>query len=146
MQQIIKQLDAIIKDYSAKFLNITEQEFSLKPAPEKWSKKEIIGHLIDSAQNNIRRFVTVQYETNPHVLYQQDIWVAAQDYQYYHTKELILLWQLLNKHIGIILKKMPADKYQQWCNTGKQKEELHTVEFLAQDYIAHLLHHLKQIV
>jgi hypothetical protein len=146
MQQVVEQLEAIVNEYSAKFLNLSEEVMSFKPAADKWSKKEIIGHLIDSAQNNIRRFVTAQYQTNPHVVYEQDIWVSTQHYRDYNTAALINLWQLLNKHIVIVLKNMPVEKYQQQCNTGKEKDELHTLEFLATDYITHHLHHLKQIV
>jgi hypothetical protein len=146
MQQAIEQLEAIVNEYSPKFLNLSEETFSFKPAVNKWSKKEIIGHLIDSAQNNIRRFITAQYQTKPHVVYEQDIWVSTQHYQDYNSAELINLWQLLNRHIIVILKNMPVEKYQQQCNTGKEKEELHTLEFLATDYITHHLHHLKQIV
>ena len=146
MEEVVQQLENIINTYPDKFLHFTEAELSLKPAADKWSKKEIIGHLIDSAQNNIRRFVVAQYKINPHVVYAQNNWVATQRYQEYNSKDLITLWQLLNKHIVVILKNMPAEKYQLQCNTGKEKEEWHTIEFLAKDYITHHIHHLKQII
>ena len=146
MHQEVEQLEAIVNEYSVKFFNFSEETLSFKPVINKWSKKEIIGHLIDSAQNNIRRFVTAQYQTNPHVVYEQNIWVSVQHYQDYNSVALINLWQLLNRHIVLILKNIPVEKYQQQCNTGKEKEELHTLEFLASDYITHHLHHLKQIV
>jgi hypothetical protein len=146
MQQVVEQLETIANEYSAKFLNLSEEALSFKPAADKWSKKEIIGHLIDSAQNNIRRFITAQYQTNPHVVYEQDIWVSTQHYRDYNTAALINLWQLLNQHIIVVLKNMPVEKYQLQCNAGKENEALHTLEFLAIDYITHHLHHLKQIV
>lgn len=146
MQQLVEQLEAIVNEYSAKFLNLSEVTLSNKPATNKWSKKEIIGHLIDSAQNNIRRFVTAQYQHNPHVVYEQDIWVSIQHYKDYDSAALINLWQLLNKHIVVLLKNMPVENYQRQCNTGKGQQQLHTLEFLATDYITHHLHHLKQIV
>jgi hypothetical protein len=146
MQEVVQQLKNIVNTYTVQFLNFTEAELSHKPSATKWSKKEIIGHLIDSAQNNIRRFVVTQYETTPHIVYAQNEWVSIQNYQLYNSKELIELWSLLNKHIAVILKNMPAEKYQLQCNTGKGQEELHTIEFLATDYITHHLHHLKQIV
>jgi len=145
MEEVAQQLENIINTYTVKFLNFTEAELSLKPSADKWSKKEIIGHLIDSAQNNIRRFIVTQYETTPHVVYAQDDWVRIQNYDQYNSKDLITLWALLNKHIVVILKNMPAEKYQLQCNTGKGQEELHSIEFLATDYITHHLHHLKQI-
>ena len=145
MQEVIKQLNEIVTEYFIRFSNLPDDELSLKTAPGKWSKKEIIGHLIDSAQNNVRRFITVQYQTNPHVVYNQDVWVSAQNYQQYNNTDLILLWQLLNKHICIALQNIPVEKYQHVCNTGKGQDELYTIEFLAKDYIVHHLHHLKQI-
>jgi hypothetical protein len=84
MQDIVTALNAIAIEYSGRYSNLSEKELSLKPAPGKWSLKEIIGHLVDSAQNNIRRFVTVQYQTNPHVVYGQDTWVSVQSYQHYN--------------------------------------------------------------
>ena len=145
MQEVIKQLSALTNDYAEKFKQFSEEELTAKPNPAKWSKKEIIGHLVDSAQNNIRRFIVGQYENNPNIVYYQDQWVTMQDYQHYSTTELIQLWQSLNKHVCIILKNMPVENYQRICNTGKQKEELHSIEFLAKDYVDHHLHHLKQI-
>ncbi|MGG9963487.1 DinB family protein [Ferruginibacter sp. SUN106] len=146
MEETAQQLDNIVNTYSVEFLNFTEAELALKPAADKWSKKEIIGHLIDSAQNNIRRFIVTQYETTPHIVYAQDNWVSIQNYKEYNSKDLITLWSLLNRHIVVILKNMPVANYQLQCNTGKEQEQLHTIEFLAKDYITHHLHHLKQIV
>ena len=145
MKTVTAALEEIISNYSVQFLNFTEAELSFKAAPGKWSKKEIIGHLIDSAQNNARRFIVAQYETNPHVVYAQNDWVAIQNYQACNSKDLIMLWQLANKNIVAILKNMPVEKYLLQCNTGKEQEQLHTIEFLATDYITHHLHHLKQI-
>jgi hypothetical protein len=115
---------------------------SNKPSPSKWSKKEIMGHLIDSAQNNIRRFIVAQYEDSPYIRYDQDQWVAISNYQQYSYQDLIDLWQLLNKHIVMILKNMTPEMAQRNCRT----EDAHTVEFLATDYIRHLKHHLHQVL
>ena len=138
-------MEALIAEYTEKFNAIPENEFVQKPAPGKWSKKEIIGHLIDSAQNNIQRFVRTQYIDKPHVVYNQDAWVAAANYQAYDRGSLIQLWQLLNKHICVILANMPAEIYTRECNVGRDMEKLVTVQFLAEDYVAHHLHHIKQI-
>jgi DinB superfamily len=145
MQQVIKQLEDILAAYTSRLQSIPEKDFAIKLSAEKWSKKEILGHLVDSAQNNIQRFVRAGYENRPHVVYDQDVWVAAQGYQNYPTAALIMLWQLLNKHICTILNNMQPDIYSRLCDTGRDEETLYTVEFLAKDYIVHLVHHLKQI-
>ena len=65
MQTIIAQLEKIINDYTPQLKQLSEDDLSFKPSPAKWSGKELLGHLIDSAQNNIRRFVVAQYEERP---------------------------------------------------------------------------------
>jgi hypothetical protein len=145
MTEAINQLQNIVTEYTGRLQSIPEDAFSLKPLPAKWSKKEILGHLVDSAQSNIRRFVVAQYEDKPHIVYSQDAWVAAQAYHDYNSNDLITLWALLNKHICIILKNMPPAAYSRLCNTGKEQEKLYTLQFLADDYVSHHLHHLNQI-
>src|SRR5258708_3688319 len=55
-EEVIKQLEALLDEYTGLLINIPERDFSFKPSAIKWSKKEILGHLVDSAQNNIQRF------------------------------------------------------------------------------------------
>src|SRR5664279_2297750 len=107
MEKTINQLQSIIAKYGAQLNNLTEEQWSYKPNPAKWSRKEVLGHLIDSAQNNIRRFIVAQYEARPKIVYAQDAWVAAADYQNYVTNDLISLWVLLNRHICRVLKNIP---------------------------------------
>ena len=78
MQKITDELTFIIWKFAEKFRGLPEAAFYAKPDPYKWSKIEILGHLIDSAQNNLRRFICVQYESMmPWIVYQQDAWVTA---------------------------------------------------------------------
>jgi hypothetical protein len=142
MKSIVDQLDMVVREYLPLLKNIPEEEFSCKTSPGKWSKKEILGHLVDSAQNNIRRFIVAQYEEKPKITYNQDKWVAISNYQHYNSVELIELWRLLNKHICQVLKNMSAEAAQR----ESQTEDLHTLEWLASDYIKHMKHHLHQVL
>ena len=142
MKNTIQQLEHIIASYTSQLREISEAVIAAKPAPGKWSGKELIGHMIDSAQNNIRRFVVVQYDEKPKIVYAQDSWVVVADYQHYAVNDLIDLWALLNKHIVILLKNMPATMAEKEVMT----EQLHTVAWLAEDYNKHLLHHLHQVL
>jgi hypothetical protein len=81
MKSTIETLHQIIADYSQALTLVSEKDFSSKPIPRKWSKKEILGHLVDSAQTNIRRFVVAQYEKDPVIIYKQDNWVSISNYQ-----------------------------------------------------------------
>lgn len=142
MQETITELEKIINKYTPLLTSLDKNVFEAKPSLNKWSKKEIVGHMIDSAQNNIRRFIVAQYEDEPHIVYRQDDWVKISNYQNYPAKDLVDLWVLLNKHICIILKNIPAEKQKSICVTEKS----HTIEWLASDYNKHLLHHLHQVL
>jgi hypothetical protein len=119
--------------------------WNYKPAPEKWSKKEIIGHLIDSAQINLQRFVRCTYEEKFKLTYEQVEWVQAQRYQDADINDILSLWELLNRQIVRVLQNYPAGRLSAQCDNSKTTVSLHTVEWLAQDYVDHLKHHLRQV-
>jgi len=147
MKKTIQELQEIIDLFSQKISAIPEAEFSAKHTPNKWSKKEVLGHLTDSAQNNLRRFICGQYDTTPpKIVYEQDFWVKANDYQAKRSSHVILLWRLVNEQICSVLRTMPAANYSQSCDTGKQEEQLHSLQWMAEDYVKHMKHHLNQII
>jgi hypothetical protein len=106
-------------------------DWTFQPVQGKWSPKEILGHLIDSAYNNLQQFVRCTYESGFTLVYAQDKWVAAQNYRDADINELLSLWQLINNY--------PPDRWQAVCND-------YTVEFLANDYNQHMSHHSGQIM
>ncbi|NOT77226.1 MAG: DinB family protein [Cyclobacteriaceae bacterium] len=146
MKKTINELQEIVIAYSERFTRISESDFVNRPAPEKWSKKEVVGHLIDSAQSNLRRFVVAQYEANPKITYDQNFWVTSNDYQHQPSTDVIQLWKLLNLQICAVLKSMSVENYTRTADTGKQSVQLHTLEWLAEDYVKHLKHHINQII
>jgi len=145
MKHIAAELRTVVTEYTTRFSELQEEEWAAKPNPAKWSKKEVLGHLIDSALNNHRRFLVTQYVQNQNVVYDQDRWVALQDYQNADTRALIQLWRLLNLQIARILETMPETVWNNQCDTGKNGSEIHNLEWLASDYIPHMRHHLGQI-
>ncbi len=145
MNGIALEIERTVEMHASVISGMSDAELGFKESPEKWSKKEIMGHLIDSAQNNIQRFVRGQYEDTPRIIYAQDDWVRLQDYQKYKKDDLVQLWVLINRHLCRILVAMEPANYEMNCNTGKSAVELHSMAFLAKDYLIHLLHHLNQI-
>ncbi|GAC1302733.1 MAG: hypothetical protein NVSMB24_07760 [Mucilaginibacter sp.] len=125
--------------------NQEQIDWDFKPGAGKWSKKEIIGHLVDSAQINLQRFVRCTYEENFKLVYAQEEWVAAQRYQEAGIDELLTLWRSLNRQIVRVLEGYPPGRLTARCDSSKTGVSLHTVEWLAQDYVDHLQHHLKQV-
>jgi hypothetical protein len=143
MKIVIRELRDIVNAYTKKIEAIPEAEFSAKPLPYKWSKKEVLGHLIDSAQNNLRRFIVGQYEAQPpFIAYQQDFWVVSNQYQQMNKEDVIQLWRLINLRICAVLENMPVENYTKQCNSGT----LHTLQWLAEDYEKHMKHHINQII
>src|SRR5215831_14608376 len=142
MKEIALKLNKIIDDQLPSLQTISQEKFQFKPSPTKWSKKEILGHLVDSAQNNLRRFIVAQYDERPKIVYNQDKWVAISNYQQYETTELIDFWYRLNKHICHVLTFLPDEMSKRLVET----EQMHELKWLAEDYIRHLLHHLHQVL
>jgi uncharacterized damage-inducible protein DinB len=147
MQDTIKELGQVIEAYAQKITSLPDDEFSAKPDSKKWSKKEVLGHLIDSAHNNLRRFICGQYESAPpKIVYDQDHWVISNNYSSMDSEELILCWRLINRRIIAVLSQMPTSNYAKLCDTGKNETQLHSIEWLAEDYVKHMKHHLNQII
>jgi hypothetical protein len=143
MQNVISELLKIINGYFSVLSNITPEQWETSSGPGKWTKKQILGHLIDSAANNHQRFVRAQFEDNPLIRYDQNNWVTLQNYKDEPAEILLGLWFNYNRHIAFILKNIPADKIKNPCNTGKI--ESFTLQWIAEDYIRHMKHHLEQI-
>ena len=144
---IPETLRGLVTNHINRLQEIDDEAFSAKPNLLKWSKKEILGHLIDSAQNNLRRFIATQYEAEPpHIIYDQDFWVKANVYNDVSASELILLWKLLNDRIAVVLRNLDTESSKRLCNTGKSRPSLNSLSFLANDYVNHTEHHLLQLV
>lgn len=142
--QSVQRLEYLCEIIPPLLYAIDETTFSEKPNPAKWSKKQIIGHLIDSATNNHHRFVRTQFENIPAISYNQDKWNAHNYYQQTDGKQIIDLWTAYNKQLAALISYIPEDALGRFCNTGS--ETSYTLEFLINDYVAHLEHHLKQVI
>ena len=145
-----------IENATARLLVISDERSAVPRVEGKWSRKEIIGHLIDSAANNHSRFVRAQF-TDELVFpgYEQNAWVESQRYQEKPWSELVELWQLYNRHILHIMKVTPAHTRMKL----RHKHNLHviasdrlspdepvTLDFFMRDYVDHLKKHLSQIL
>ena len=139
----INRLDYLCNIIPALLANVDEVSFAEKVSPEKWSKKEILGHLIDSATNNHQRFVRGQFEDKPIISYDQDKWNQHSFYQQIDTQQLILFWTAYNRQLIEIFKRIPTAHLQRECQVGG---DFLTLDFLINDYVEHMEHHLKQIV
>jgi hypothetical protein len=146
MKRTIEDITRVLDEMEPSLRAISDAEFSAKPRQDKWSKKEVIGHLIDSAHNNLRRFISARSEDRPKIIYEQDFWVEANGYQSATKEDVITLWRLINERICAVLAAIPSSKYNAECDTGKGQPQYRTLEFLAADYVKHMKHHMNQVI
>lgn len=113
--------------------------------PGRWTRKEILGHLIDSAANNHQRFVRAPL-SDPFVWpgYDQNAWVSSQRYRDRPWMELVELWAALNRHVAVAMEAVPASRLETRCTIGDDAPV--TLQWLMRDYLRHLRHHLAQIL
>lgn len=145
MQQVADALLQTIDTALPLLQAIGEETASTKPQPGKWSYKEIIGHLIDSACNNQQKFVRcIMQDGVDFVIYEQDEWVATQQYNKANWQELLLEWHHYNRHLAHIIRHTDAALHGHTIYiSGKGP---FTLGFIMPDYVEHLKHHLKTIL
>jgi hypothetical protein len=139
---------------SGRLLTFSDLEAAARPAPGKWSRKEIIGHLIDSASNNHGRFVRGLLQDDLIFAgYDQEAWVRVQRYQDRPWTDLVRLWQAFNHHIANVIETAdphaltrPRARHNldqlAWRSVSAMQST--TLEYFMGDYLDHLKHHLGQ--
>lgn len=151
----LKDLRQKIDDAGALLLQIPEDTSAVPVSAGKWSPKQIVGHLIDSAANNHQRFVRAQF-TDDLIFpgYEQEAWVEVQHYNDEPWPDLIQLWRQYNLHLCHVMSSIPEDVRMKprarhsldriaWQLVGADKPV--TLEYFMRDYAGHLQHHLDQI-
>ena len=140
-----RELEELLESVPGRLAEFSDAAASKPRAPGKWSRKQVLGHLIDSASNNHQRFVRAslagKLEFPP---YEQNGWVDLQGYAEAPWERLIRMWEEYNRHLARVMKRIPADRYSAPCVVEESKPV--TLEFLMTDYVVHLKHHLEQVL
>lgn len=145
MEKTITRLQQLVAAVPRQLDQFSAEEMTLRRASGKWSKREILGHLCDSALHNWQRFNLAQQQSEPLQIigYQQDVLVRQNNWQGQPTGQVTALWVSLNTQIVAVLKNLPKEKLPHPIVLPDGKAA--TLQFLIEDYLAHLEHHLGQI-
>ncbi|MEQ6124358.1 DinB family protein [Pseudotenacibaculum sp. MALMAid0570] len=146
MTETANKLEQLLKKGLEYLTQSSELELSRKESVSKWSKKEILGHLIDSGINNLQRFTEIQFENKPYPIrqYNQNALVKANDYQNADIKEISEFWNSINLRILYLIKKQTEKTLN--YKVQLEKDKFCDLRFLMVDYVDHIEHHLKQIM
>jgi len=146
MKETIERFEQLLNVGLDFMTQASESELTAKASPEKWSKKEILGHLIDSSINNLQRFTEIQFADKPYKIkkYNQNELVKVNKYQTAETQEITQLWLAMNHRVLALIK----DQNENTLNYKIEiaENEFSDLRFLMKDYVDHLEHHLNQII
>jgi hypothetical protein len=145
MKTVLTELAAILAATPRRLVDISDYDAEQKPDPSRWSKKEILGHLIDSVANNHQRVVRSQAARSTEFpAYPQEAWVKAQAYNLAAWPDLVNLWLLYNRHLLHVLRNLPEPVLLHEVAIGGKPPI--TVQAMAEGYVDHLKNHLAQIL
>ncbi len=154
-EQFEKEFQATLDTWEEKLLSISEGDSMTSREKGKWCPKEILGHLIDSAFNNHRRFVLARRSENLIFEgYEQERWIEAQNYTGRPWRTLILFWKDINTHLLHVMCQLPEEtlskehfrhNFYDIASRPIPEGQSTTLQYFAEDYVWHMKHHLHQI-
>ena len=143
--RIARDILATIDSELPNLVAIDEERASTPRADGKWSRKQVMGHLVDSAFNNHQRFVRAQLSSSLSFPgYTQDSWVTAQGYQDRSWADILRLWVEVNRHLAHVIARISRGALVTPCSIGEGAPV--TLRFVMEDYLRHLHHHLAQVL
>lgn len=147
LERAVSRLTQHIQEVPKHLASLSEAEWQERQA-RKWSKKELLGHLVDSALNNLKRFTEAQFGPEPYVFpsYRQNELVAVNAYQHLPAEHLLTLWQALNRQIVYVVGELPVATQQRKVMVKGSDGPPHTLAWLIQDYVGHMEHHFKTLL
>jgi DinB superfamily len=139
--ELSERLGAVLRSAMPWLVTISEAEASVPEREGKWCAKEVIGHLIDSAVNNLGRIVRLQIEAGQSLPgYEQVAWVRLEHYAEREWAQVLALWFALNEHVAWTVAHVERARL---ANRGVVAGEALTLGFLIEDYVGHMEHHLR---
>ncbi len=143
------ELSSLIKIWEEKLLNIEQALLCSKRNQQNRTIKQIIGHMIDSASNNIHRVVHLQYQPTPlhfpdyAYMGNNDRWISIQNYQNEDWETLVKLWKYIHLHAIHVFAKADVSKYDnEWISGSEERVSLKNMIY---NFLPHFQLHIKEV-
>jgi len=144
MKELAARLLEIVDGAELRLIAVSASESLVPVLRGGWSRRQVMGHLIDSASNNHQRFVRAMLaDALEFPGYDQAGNVRVQAVQEAGWELLVSLWASYNRYLAHVIGQLPEDKLDMSCRIGNGEPV--TLRFVAVDYVEHLMHHLGQI-
>ena len=134
-----------LKEIRTPLFAIPEELADTPWRPGGWTRKQILGHMLDSAANNHQRFVRASLDgkySGP--TYDQQAWVNAHGYADQSWSDLLAWWSALHQMLDVVVERIPEERMDTICYV--EADPPTTLRFRIEDYIAHLRHHVQQML
>lgn len=140
MKEQAAALQEVIDRYSKLFQGIGDATAGIVLAQDKWSLKQILGHLIDSASNNHQRILRLKQDSELHFPdYEAFSWLDASDYNSFTFSHLTQMFVLYNRHLAQLIVGLPENVLSnQWIVTWGDVGSINL-----KDLVIHYVDHLE---
>ncbi len=143
------ELAQSVTEWEKKFDSLSEEQISAPRNRQNRNIRQIIGHMVDSASNNIHRVVHLQYQETPlefpnYATYgNNDHWIAIQNYETEKWNDLVQLWKYTNLHLAHVIQNINPDKLEnEWLADKDVKVSL---KEMVEDFMPHFWLHISEI-
>ena len=145
MEQVANQIRSLVDHWKHRLARVNGTQARHKQTLDRWSIAEVVGHLVDSANNNYQRIVRGQTDDRDlrFVNYDQNHWVKVGDYNAFEWRSLVELWTLANEQIAHVIARFPETHLSTLCVLSDC--EPCDMRFIIDDYLSHLEHHLRKL-
>lgn len=143
IDEAIERLTVLIDTVPEILENRNEEDFALQPWLGMWSKKQMLGHLIDRAAITHQRIIRMQYENDPVIFYNRKRWMELQQYNSADSNDLIQLWKWYNKHLLHIIKNISFQDPEN--RTVSKSGDQSNLKLLVKGYVYHVENDLVHI-
>ncbi len=145
---VIKVVSQGVTNWEVQLIGLDQEVISTIRNNQNRSIKQIVGHMIDSASNNIHRIIHLQYQPSPFAFPcyasngNNDRWIAVQNYQDEDWEIMVKLWKYSHLHYIHVTSQINQDKINNKWDSGSG---LVSLKEMVEDFPRHFQLHLDEI-